>query len=87
MISDTSKENFVKSKSQKKKFKMFETFMMPYSRNPGNGLAELPPIIINLRNKNLSSRTSDLARSWEVRHRLKYAVQFSRHRDNEIHKI
>ena len=60
--------------------------MMPYSRNPGNGLDELP-IIINLRNESLSSRTSDLARSWEVRHRLKYAVQFSRYRDNEIHKI
>ena len=61
--------------------------MMPYSRNPGNGLAELPHYHTNLRNENLYSRTSDLARSWEVRHRLKYAVQFSRHRDNEIHKI
>ena len=60
--------------------------MMPYSQNPGNGLAELHHYH-NLRNENLSSKTSDLALSWEVRHLLKYAVQFFRHRDNEIHKL
>ena len=43
MISDTSIENLVKSKSSEEKVQnMFETPMMPYSQNPGNGLAELP---------------------------------------------
>ena len=38
MISKTSKEKFVKSKSSEEKSKIFEKFMRPYSQNPGNGL-------------------------------------------------
>ena len=59
---------------------------MPYSQNSGNDLVELPHYH-KLSNENFSSRTSDLALSWEVRHLLKYAVQFSRRIDNEIHNI
>ena len=88
MISDTSKENFVKSKSSEEKVQNVRDFYDAVFAKSWEWFGRIAPFIINLRNENLSSRTSgDLARSWEVRHRLKYAVQFSRHRDNEIHKI
>ena len=93
MISKMSKEKFVKSKSSKEKVQNIREIYDAVFQNPGNGLAELP-IIMNLRltnlcNENLASRTSvsDLALSWAVRHLIQCAVQFSRHRGNEIQKI
>ena len=93
MISETSKEKFVKSKCSEEKVQNIREIYDAVFQNPGNGLAELPIImklcLTDLRNENLPSRTSvsDLALSWAVRHLLKCAVQFSRHRDNEIQKI
>ena len=57
--------------------------MMTYSQDPGNGLAELP----HYHKLNVMKIFPPGPVTWEVRHLLKYAVQFSRHRDNEIHKI
>ena len=84
MISKTSKENFVKSKSSEEKVQNIREI---YDAKILGMVWPNCSIIINLRNESLASRTSDLALSWAVRHLLKYAVQFSRHRDNEIHKI
>ena len=85
MISNTSKENVVKSKSSEEKVQN-DIYDAVIRKILGMVWPNCPSII-NLRNENLSSRTRDLALSWEVRHLLKYAVQFSRNRDNEIHKI
>ena len=41
MISNTSKENFVKSKSSEEKVQNIRD-IYDASQNPGNGLAELP---------------------------------------------
>ena len=83
----------MKSKSSKEKVQNIREIDGTVFQNPGNGLVELPIImnlrLTDLRNENLASRTSvsDLALSWAVRHVLKCAVQFPRHRDNEIPKI
>ena len=47
MISKTSKEKFVKSKSSEEKVQNIREIYDAVFQNPGNGLAELP-IIMNL---------------------------------------
>ena len=87
MISKTSKEKFVKPKSSEEKVQNIQEICYAAFAKSWEWFGRIAPIIMNLRNENLASRTSDLALSWAVRHLLKCAVQFYRYRDNEIHKI
>ena len=87
MISKTSKEKFVKSKSSEEKVQNIREIYDAGFAKSWEWFRPIAPIIMNLRNENLASRTSDLALSCAVHHLLKCAVQFSRHIDNEFHKI